>query len=528
METRPVIDRQKQMVERLIAQLKENSFRFDLCETHLSWVIIADEFAYKIKKSLKFDFVDYSTLELRHHYCNEELRLNRRLAPAIYLAVIPITGTPTDPVLDYEGAGVAIEYVLKMRAVEQQAFWENRLNKHAVEAGEIDQLANILAKFHESAEVASQELEWGSPGIIRSIALSNLADLSRFADGAEQKDQVLRLQKWNTEQATDLHPVFLLRKNTGFVRECHGDLHRGNIFTVEGEVQVFDCIEFNESLRWIDVINDISFICMELDFYDHSHYAARLLNRYLEQTGDYAGLRLLPYYKTQRALVRSKVAFMKAAQPLRSPSETETAHRQAAAYLAFACDLTRRKKGFIMITHGFSGCGKTTLARAVVGMLGAVQLRSDVERKRMHGYHKPGNEAEILNEGLYHPDRSRQVYERLCVLSRQVLDAGFPVIVDAAFLHRHDRDLFRNLAAELQLPFHVIHIRTDPEVMKARIAERRLHGQDASDATQAVLEYQMAHYDPLSAEETRGLIEVDSDKEWNTEYLARLLRPILD
>ncbi|MGV3743336.1 MAG: AAA family ATPase, partial [Burkholderiaceae bacterium] len=523
--TTPEFQNHERMLAQLLGRMRRQQSRFILSETHLSWVLVAGSFAYKIKKALQFGFVDYSELAYRRHFCEKELRLNQRLAPSLYIGVVPITGTYAAPRL--EGQGEAIDYALKMHAIEQEALWSHRLSEKLVEPPEIDQLAAILAEFHEKAEAAPQDSVFGTPEVIETTAASNLAQLLSLASSASENEAVERLSAWSKEQAATLKPLFLSRRASGFIRECHGDLHQGNILTSNGTVQVFDCLEFNDKLRWIDVINDIAFAWMALQYSGHSHYAARFLNRYLEQTGDYEGLRLLPYYAVHRALVRSMVAFIRASQALHEDSRN-SAHEEAVAYLAYASASLARSTPCIMLTHGFSGCGKTSFARQVVEQTGAVQLRSDVERKRLFGAAENADAARALNEGLYHPDTSRKVYAYLRYLARTMVEAGFPVIVDAAFLEHRERQAFRELAAQLKVPFHIFDLHADPALLEARIAARRRHGQDASDATQEVLRYQRAHHEPLSEQEKAHVIRVDMNHECDAECVRQACAPILN
>jgi predicted kinase len=283
-------------------------------------------------------------------------------------------------------------------------------------------------------------------------------------------------------------------------------LHLGNIALIGGKVTLFDCIEFNASMRWIDVMSDVAFLVMDLRDRKRPDLAARLLNAYLEQTGDYAGLAVLRFYVAYRALVRAKIAILRLAQTVGN-GERQRLIDEYRGYLALATAAAgqhvdaARERPSLIITHGVAGSGKTTRAQAVVDSIGAIRIRSDVERKRLAGRHALARTASATGEGLYTAERDRQTYERLAALARIVLAAGYTAIVDAAFLRRWQRDLLRDVAIGLKLPFRIADCSAPGPVLRDRVAKRHEHGRDASEATIDVLEYQLAHADPLSSEE---------------------------
>jgi uncharacterized protein len=496
---------QKKLIAALSAALGTPSAPVQVFETHISWVVVAGAFAYKFKKALRFAFLDFSMLESRRFYCQEELRLNTRTAPDIYLNVVAITGEPEQPVID--GTGEVIEYAVRMRAFEQQALWNYRLENKLLAPEETDALADKLAQFHAAAAIAPPDARWCTPAALQTIADGALTKIAELAEDPESNMRRIELERWSRQQQANLSSVFMQRKASGSIRECHGDLHCGNILTTDGQVEAFDCIEFNEDLRWIDVMNDIAFICMDLRFRQRPDLAARLLNRYLELGGDYGGLPVLRYYEVHRALIRCEVALLHAAQLPADIDEATSSRRQAAAYLSFAMSRIAPAPTALVITHGFSGCGKSTFARRMVEELDAIQLRSDVERKRMHGIAATARGE----EGLYREQVSEDTYARLRGLASQVLKAGWPVIVDATFLKSEQRRQFQELAATLGIPFFILDVQASAATMKARITKRLRSEADASDAGLDVLAHQMAEHEPLSAEEMRHVVVVDAE-----------------
>ena len=499
---------QARMVAALAAALGTAVQPVQVFETHISWVLVAGDHAYKLKKAVRFDFADLSTLALRRFYCEEELRLNARLAPELYLAVVPVYGPPDHAALT--GHGEPIEYAVKMRAFPQQALWSWRLQHGLLSDLEIDALADRLADFHEHAAIAPANSPWCTPAALEAIADETLLAIARLAPSPEARGDADRLLAWERLQRARLADVFAARKMSGQVRECHGDLHSANILTLGDQVQAFDGIDFNESLRWIDVMNDLAFACMDLRFRKRGELAARLLNRYHERTGDYSGLAVFRYYETHRALIRCKVALLRAAQCTPGSADAAEAMQQAMDYLGFASSRIAPAKPALIITHGFSGCGKSTVARQLVERLDAVQLRSDVERKRMHGIPQEVS----AGAGIYGADATRHTYARLQELAVQAVRAGTTAIVDATFLRMEQRQTFRHLAKTLGVPFLILDIRASTSVMRSRIAyrQRQQHvGRDASDAGIDTLERQLSDHDPFSEDELAQVLVIDTE-----------------
>lgn len=516
---------QKQLIASLVTVLDKPGCRVRLFETHISWVLVAGEYAYKLKKAVRFDFLDFSSLDARRFYCEEELRLNRRLAPQLYLEVVGITGTVAHPVIG--GAGVAIEYAVRLRAFEQEALWSYRIESDLVTPEEADALAMKIARFHHAARFAPSRCSWGSVATLQGIAAANLRAICGLARNAEQGRNLLDLTDWIMAQHRKLHGTFHQRKLRGFIRECHGDLHVRNILTQSGSVEVFDCIEFNESLRWIDVMNDIAFICMDLEFHARADLAARILNQYLEVTGDYEGVPVLRYYEVQRALTRCKVALLQAAQSGAGAQDARACKREGLKYLASAVKSIKRRRPAIMITHGYSGSGKSSFSRCLVGLTGAICLRSDLERKRIAGIDRSSRAGVAPGSDLYGAHSTRMTYERLHILCRHLIESGWPVIIDAAFLKIEQRHLFEHLAADLRVPFFIFDIHAAESTIRSRLIMREKGDQDPSDAGIAVLARQLADSEPLSDEETRHVVAVDLESGLSNSRMRKICAPVL-
>ena len=390
-------------------------------ETHISYVLLTGRLAYKIKKPVNLGFLDFSSLEKRRHCCEEELRLNRRLAPELYLEVVPITGTPETPCI--AGEGEVIEYAVRMRRFPQSALLDRRLARNALAPELIDALADRIAAFHEQAARCPGGAAYGSPTVVWGAVAENFRQLRQFLPAEQYAGQLDLLERWSEGSRSRLDDFIRFRQQTGGVRECHGDLHLGNVAMLKGRPLIFDCIEFNPDLRWIDVINEAAFMAMDLAERGRPDLGHRFLNRYLERSGDYAGLPLLSFYQVYRALVRAKVA------AIRSGQEDQDACRREMAvcgqYLDYACRSTFPLNRSVVVLHGLSGSGKSWVAQILLEARGAVRVRSDVERKRLAGLPLGANSRSQFNDGIYGDPMTAATYARLAELAREVLTAGY-------------------------------------------------------------------------------------------------------
>ena len=476
-------------------------------ETHISYVLLTGPYAYKIKKAVDLQFLNFSTLAARRHYCDEELRLNRSLAPSVYLDVVAITGTVDAPVIG--GEGPVLEYAVKMRQFGPGALLSDMLARGALTDAHIDQLAGVVASFHGATNRAAADAPYGRLDDILRPALENFTQLLAVVDEARDRSDLESLRAWTGGAHATGAALFLNRRRHPFVRECHGDLHLGNIVLIDGRVTLFDRLEFNESMRWIDVMNDVAFVIVDLQERKRPDLAARFLTAYLEATGDYEGLGVLRFYLVYRAMVRAKVARFRMRQ-LASPDEREKLKVEYRAYLDMARRDSQQLRGAIIITHGLAGAGKTTSAESLIERTGGVRIRTDVERKRLHGLEPGASSASPVGEGLYTAEGSLQTYMHVCALARSVAEAGYIAVVDGAFLKRWQREMFRETAAAHGLPFAILAVSAPEATLRERIARRRERGGDASEATIAVLEAQLRGYEPLDADERRFMVEYDA------------------
>ena len=479
-----------------------------IIETHISIVVLTGPFAYKIKKPVDLGFLDFTTLEKRRLYCDEELRLNSRFAPEIYLDVVRISGTPETPRIG--GTGEVIEYAVRMREFPQEALADRVLARGELTPQQVDALSAGVARFHSDAPRSSEIDGFSTSEAVLAPALQNFAQIRMLPGQAGSMPVLEKVEAWTRREHARLREILAGRKREGLVRECHGDLHLGNIVILEGEPRAFDCIEFNPELRWIDVMNEVAFLVMDFQAAGQTDFARRFLNGYLEAMGDYGGLRVLRYYCAYRAMVRAKVMLMRAGQQGCTPEDQVSATALVGRYLSVAASCARPSRSFVLITHGFSGSGKTTLSQPLVELTGAIRVRSDVERKRIHGLAPKDRPGSGIAEGLYRPEATESTYRRLLDLAGIVVEAGHGVIVDATFLERRQRDRFRALAARAGVPFLIVDFTASEEILRSRILARSERGADASDADLAVLEHQLGTHEPLQADEHESVFACDA------------------
>ena len=491
-------------------------------QTHISFVLLAGGHAFKIRKALNLGFLDFSTLAARRFDCEEELRLNRRLAPALYLGVVPLTGSVVQP--EFGGDGPVLDWAVRMRAFPQDAQWDHAIAKGRLEPRHIDELAEVLWPFHRDApqRAASASITHGEglgrSAEVRAPVLECLETLQTLLGSEAGRIHVAELTAWEAQAFGALRGAFARRAREGFVREVHGDLHLGNVTQLDGRCTVFDCIEFNPALRWIDVMGDVAFMAMDLHSHARPDLAHRFVNAYLERSGDYAGVRVLRYYLVYRALVRAKVATLRAAQlgdgdagVAPADSEHATAVAAIGRYLDVALAVSRATRPALMLTHGFSGSGKTTATQGLLERCGAIRVRADVERKRLFGLAANTRGDAKVNARVYSAGATDATHQRLREAARVALRSGFSVILDATFLDHAQRAQAKALADALGVGFVMIDFPVDVPTLRERVRLRMARADDASDADLAVLESQLAHAQTLRQDEQALVFSFQGD-----------------
>ncbi len=469
-----------------------------LIETHISWVFLTGPFAYKVKKPLALEFLDFSTLERRRHFCAEEVRLNSRFAPELYLAAVPITGSPESPHVD--GPGEALEWAVKLVQFDEGNRLDALFCAGRLTAADCRRLGESIATVQKRHAVADPTAENGTVERLEAVFRMNLDEIRRHYPGAGSRAD--SIEDWLEGGLARDHGAFEQRVATGKIRECHGDLHLANLVLWDGRPVAFDSIEFNPDLRWIDVASDIAFLTMDLESRGRPDLAADVTSAWIEAADDHQAAAVLPWYRVARAVVRAAVAAIRCAQADCSAGVADEARTECDRYLDLARRLMSPPPPQMVVICGVSGSGKSTLATAAIGLLGAVCLRSDVERKRlfqMAATDRPRDDAQ--RQALYSAEVTQRVYERLAALAGGLLASGAGVVVDATCTTRRSRALLTAVARTAGVKLVWIEIDIPTAVLLVRVAARQADGRDASDASVDIVRAQTSAREPILAEE---------------------------
>ncbi|MGF1537070.1 MAG: AAA family ATPase [Elainellaceae cyanobacterium] len=480
-----------------------------LVQTHISYVLLTGEFAYKVKKPLDFGFLNYATLERRKHFCHEELRLNQRGAPEIYLEVLPITQQGADYALG--GTGEPVEYTVKMRQ-----FPQDTLLRHYFERGELTEerllaLASRIAAFHQAAPSSDYVRSFGEVSQVRQSIDENYDQTEQYIGGPQTQQQFDETRTYTDRFFEAQQALFRDRIDNGWIRECHGDLHLNNICYWQDRYMLFDCIEFNEPFRFVDVMFDIAYIVMDLEAGDRPDLSTLFLNAYVEQTGDWEGLQVLPLYVSRQSYVRAKVTSFLLNDPSVSVEEKQTATEIAARYYRLAWRYTQPRQGSLTLMSGLSGSGKSTVGRQIAAQTGAIQIRSDAVRKHLGGV--PLNQQG--DQSLYTPEMTQKTYGRLADLAFKLIDAGYSVILDAKYDRVAHRGPVLAEAKSRQVLLKMVYCDAPEDIRGDRLQSRR----DIADATVEVMKKQS--FEPFTAEEQPYVRSVDT-----TQPVPDQLRPL--
>ncbi|MGE4501885.1 MAG: AAA family ATPase [Thiomicrospira sp.] len=475
-------------------------------ETHISTVFLTGDYAYKLKKPVNFGFLDFSDLAARKTYCEMEMMLNRRTAPNLYLDLITLYQNTSGDQFSFQPlAGLQIaDYLIKMRQFDPDKVLSRYLHHHPLSREQTELLARAIADFHRQAEQVDAQAYWGSAPCVLEPMSDNFPTLLNLAEKLQRTDLSQRLKQlahWTQHQHTLLAPLIEQRKQQGFVRACHGDLHLDNIALIDERPTLFDGIEFNEQFRWIDTLSDLAFLLIDLDAGHQHTLAADLLNRYLRLNGDYAGLLLLRFYQTYRALVRAKISGLRyqqlqtdAAQPYLDDLINYISLAESYAY-------PQHTPPTLYVMQGISGSGKSTLADQLHQQTGALIISSDLERKRLFGIAPTQRVNAQQRAKLYSGAMNQATYQTLYQACQSALQAGLSVIADATFLQAKHRQRFIELAHTLSCRHLTLSIQPDPHLAEAWITQRQQHNQDPSDADSRIMRSQIAYFEAPTEQE---------------------------
>ncbi len=486
-----------------------------LMQTHASYVLLTGEFVYKLKKPVNFGFLDYSTVAKRQNFCTEEIRLNQRGAKELYLEVLPIAKQDNNYHLGDDGE--VVDYAVKMVQFPQSALLSNMFEAGMITVEQIEEMGRVVAQFHANAQTSEYISSFGKVEQIQTSIEDNYHQTEKYIGRAQTQQQYTETKAYTDLFLSQHLELFNSRVTGGFIRECHGDLHLRNICRWQDKTLLFDCIEFNEPFRFVDTMYDVAFAVMDLEARGRKDLANRFLNTYVEQTGDWAGLQVLPLYLSRQAYVRAKVTSFLLDDPLIPQADKDAAATTAAAYYRQAWRYTRSRQGKLIMLSGLSGSGKSTLGKKISLEIGAVHLRSDAVRKHLGG-------VSLLAKGdasLYTPEMTAKTYDRVLELACKLTQQGFTVILDAKYDRQSLRTPVVNFAVELGIPLQIIHCTAPDEILRHRLEQRT---GDIADATVDLLTSQQAAWEDFTPAERVYLRTVDTTQD--ISELINLLRSI--
>ncbi len=480
-----------------------------LLQTHISYVLVARPLVYKVKKPVRFRFLDFSSLALRRRFCFEEVRLNQRLAPHVYRRVVGIARRgDTYELCDADRADV-VEYAVEMSFLPEERRLDVLLSNGQVTPTQITRVAQVLADFHQRAATSPSIGAAGTPEALKELWHDNFLEAAPFRGRTLSAHDDEHMQRFVAAVLAKHRSDLEARVSGGRIRDGHGDLHADHVY-LDDQVTIIDCIEFNERLRWCDVAADLAFLAMDLEFRGYPELCRTLIRGYLRTAPDPTLERLLPFYQCYRAYVRGKVESLKSVEPEVGEPERDRAAETARAYFELAYRYTWAYTRALLVLVGFSGTGKSTIAHRLHKRTGFALLRSDVLRKQLAGIAPDQNASSI--PGVYSPEFSQRTYAALLQEAQSALHAGRGVILDATFLARKYRDATRALAHNLQVPLLFLLCECPPEVVRQRLEERQAGRKDASDADWRIYLSQREHGELFSPDEPGWVLRLDTSR----------------
>jgi aminoglycoside phosphotransferase family enzyme/predicted kinase len=491
----------------------ENIKNIRLIQTHISWLFLTGKYVYKIKKPVNFGFLDFTTLENRKFYCEKELELNKRLAPDMYLEVVPIN--EYDGKIKIKGEGKTIEYTVKMKEIPQENMMLKLLNKNKIGNEVINKISKLLSDFHTSAETPKNF------DLYKTVKFNwdeNFEQTKQFIGNTIDKDKFYFIEKNIRNFIEDNEKLFKNRIYDGKVKDCHGDLHSGNIF-ISDKIYIFDAIEFNERFRFGDVASEIAFLAMDLDFHNRTDLSNYFVQKYLEYSKDSELKNFLNFYKCYRAFVRGKVISFKLNDKDISNKEKQESEKTARKYFDLAFEYSERMNQSVIIVCGLIGTGKSNFSKKISRKIKAKIIRSDVVRKELAEISPSTHKFEEFKEGIYSDEFTDMTYNEMIKKARKFLLQGSSCIFDATFSKKKYRIAVSNLADEFNSSFFIVECVANDDLIKKRL-EKRLETKSVSDGRWKIYYKQKKEFEPITADEKTHII-VDTSKKFNEKEVLR-------
>ena len=474
-------------------------------QTQMSLVFLTGDYVYKLHKPVDLGYVDYTTLDKRHYFCEQEVKLNRRLSPDLYYGVLPITADQNGR-LELDGKGQTVEYAVKMKTLPSDKMLDKLLASDSVTEDMMTLVAKKVSDFHKKAVFSDEIANVASLDTLSFNAEENFQQLSPYAGRVFSQKQLDRIIAFTRAFLKDKADLFNKRIRDNRIKDCHGDLHSQHICFTD-PISIYDCIEFIDRFRYVDVAAEVSFLCMDLDHSGHADLSQAFFKAYLENSQDEEIRLLTDYYRCYYACVRAKVNCFQLDDPLVSDEAKEKCQSTAKAYIDLACAYTDRKPR-LFINYGTTGCGKSTLSRELSKHLGLVYLSSDITRKKLANVALDDHHFKEYNADLYSPEMTEATYNALYDNADKALKAGLSVILDAAFLKKAERDHAVSIAEKNGARYHILHYPTTEEETVANL-NKRANEKDASDGTYDIYLMQIRSLDPLTDDEIKNSIVID-------------------
>jgi len=467
-------------------------------QTHISVVFIAGKFVYKLKKPLNLDFLDFTTLEKRRYFCEQEVKLNSRFSEGIYLGVVDICQDLSG--VNLSGKGETIEVAVLMSRIPEDRIMTNMLKKDLITTDILDRLADRIAYFHSHAAGGSGIAGFGSTEVIYRNVKENFDQVFPFVGRTIDEDTYTQISRLSPDFIDTHRDLFLERMRSGFIRDCHGDLHVDHVVILD-EIMLYDCIEFNDRFRYGDTAADLAFLLMDLDFQGYPAFAKHLAERYAHTSGDAELLRLLGFYQSYRAFVRGKVLGFELDEPEISDAERDKAVTTAKDYFRLSLSYLKPPPPAIIIMCGLMATGKSFIAAKLAKRLGVAVLRSDEIRKDLHGVERSQHRFDIYREGIYTANATERTYEALFNAAERSLAQGRSVILDASFMSYEHRHRAHELALGAKVRFRLIECTAPEEVVKERLKARLMQTDEPSDGRWEIFDSQKAAFQPIRSDE---------------------------